>query len=82
MRRQSHAAQIGHDDRVIADQDGRERRPHVASVAKAMQQQNGGAFAADAHMKCGGFRADVGGAKARRERLDVGVRRNDGREQA
>jgi hypothetical protein len=48
MGRQAHAAQVGNDDGVIADQRVRERHPHVAGVAEAVEKQDGRSFAANA----------------------------------
>ena len=48
MRREAHAAQVGDDDGVILDQPRGERRPHVAGVAEAVEQQDGRPMAADA----------------------------------
>jgi hypothetical protein len=40
MRRQAHAAQIGHDNGVILAQSGRDWSPHIAGVAEAVQQHH------------------------------------------
>ena len=42
IARQAHAAQVRHDHRVVARQVGRQRRPHVAGLAIAVQQHDGG----------------------------------------
>ena len=38
MGRQAHASQVGNDDCVIFNEDFRERHPHIASVAEAMEK--------------------------------------------
>ena len=45
------AAQIGHDNRMVPREVGRERRPHVARVTEPVQQHNGRPLAADADVK-------------------------------
>jgi hypothetical protein len=48
---EAHAAQVGHDDRVVAGQIFGQRAPHVAGLAIAVQQQHGRAGAAGADMQ-------------------------------
>ena len=50
LRRQAEAAQVGNDDRVVAHQIGRHRRPHVAGLAIAVQQHDRRPLAADANV--------------------------------
>jgi hypothetical protein len=50
MRRQTHATQIGDNNSVIVYQHPRHGRPHVAGIAKPVQQDNGRAFAAYSDM--------------------------------
>ena len=49
LGRESHAAQIGNDHRVIAYQIVGKRHPHVAGLAISMQQHDPGSRAALAH---------------------------------
>ena len=56
MGRQAHAAQVGHDHSTSADQCRRQRRPHVTSVGKAVQHDDGRSRTADA-----GVDRDAGG---------------------
>ncbi len=68
MGRQPHAAQVRHDDRVVLDQHRHQRLPHVAGVAKAVQQQHRRALAAHAHVDGGVVDGDVADLHPRRER--------------
>ena len=47
---EAHAAQVGHDHRVVAREIAGQRRPHVAGLAIAVQQHDRRAVAADADM--------------------------------
>ena len=47
---EAHAAQVGNDDRVVLHQLGGEGRPHVAGVAKSMQQHRGGPCPTDSNV--------------------------------
>ena len=47
---EAHAAQVRHDHGVVARQVGRQRRPHVAGLAIAVQQDYRRPGAAEAHM--------------------------------
>ena len=40
MRRETHSAQVWHDDRMILDQHRGNRRPHIAAVAESMQHHD------------------------------------------
>src|SRR5215470_9063012 len=48
MGRQAHTSQVGYDDCVIFNEGFRERHPHIASVAEAMEKYDGGPLAAKA----------------------------------
>ncbi len=72
MRRQAHAAQIGHDDRMVLDQHLGQRFPHIAAIAKAMQQHDRRALAADADMQGSTIRGDFFGMETGGKRLDLG----------
>ena len=62
-----HAAQVGNDHRVIARQVFGKRHPHVAGLAIAVQQNDRGSRAADAHIELSAVRRDL----PRAERLGV-----------
>jgi len=62
---QAHAPQVRRDDRVIAHQFRRERRPHVARIAIAVQQHDRRAGAADPDMDRRAVGADFFGTKSR-----------------
>jgi hypothetical protein len=47
MRRQAHTEQVGDDDGVVFHQNLSERNPHVAGVAKPVQQQDRRAMTTD-----------------------------------
>ena len=61
-------AQVRHDDGVIARKIGRHRRPHVAGLAIAVQQDDSRPAAAGAHMDRGAVGRDVLRAEPRRKR--------------
>ena len=67
MRRETHAAEIGNDHRMIASERRRDRRPHVAGVAKAVQKDDGGPVAAGAEVDRRAVRRDVLQAKVCRK---------------
>ena len=71
MRRKPHAAKIRRDDRVILHEHRGERRPHVAGIAEAVQQEDGRTLAADAHVQRRAVGRDLFGAEAIGKRLDV-----------
>ena len=48
---QAHAAQVRHDDEVVTREIGRERCPHVAGLAIAVQEHDSGAGAAHADVE-------------------------------
>ena len=50
-RREAHAAQVGNDDGVIANELRRQRRPHVAGVAETMQHDDCRPLPADPDMQ-------------------------------
>jgi hypothetical protein len=79
-RREPHAAQIGHDHRVIARKVRRQRRPHVAGFTIAMQQNDSRPAPADTHMQRGGVGGDILNLAGRRERQDPGVSRSGGQQ--
>ncbi|MCY1170511.1 hypothetical protein D9M73_105860 [compost metagenome] len=58
-RGQAHAAQVGHDHRVIAGEIGGERHPHVAGVAIAVQQHDRRSRTTNADMQGGAVGRDV-----------------------
>ena len=58
-RRKAEPAQVGNDDPVVPGQFGRERSPHVARLAVAVQQHDGRPMAADAHMERGAVGGDL-----------------------
>ena len=62
----AHAAQVGDDDAVRRGQFRRERRPHVAGLAIAVQQQHGGPVAAGPHMQGGAVGGNAAGLRNRR----------------
>jgi hypothetical protein len=57
------STEVGHHDGMIASKVDRQGRPHVARLAIAMQQDDGRAASADAHMEGGA----VGGYVLRAE---------------
>ena len=69
MRREAHAAKIGHDDRVILDQPSGERRPHVPAVAEPVEQQDRRALAPHTHVDDRSRDRDFLGVERRRKRL-------------
>ena len=71
MGRQPHAAQVGHDHGVILGQQGGERRPHVARVAKAVQQHNRRSLSADPYIETGAVGLHCLRVKARGKGLDA-----------
>ena len=71
MGRQPHAAQVGHDHGVILYQYGGERRPHVARIAKAMQQHDRRPLSADSYVETGAVGLHHLRVKARGEGLDA-----------
>ena len=70
MRREAHAAKVRNDDRVGSRQHCRSRRPHVAGIAEAVQHNDRGTTATDAHMDRRAVGLDLLGPEARRKRLD------------
>src|SRR6185437_9785399 len=70
MGRQTHAAQVRRHHGVIPHQPHRQRLPHVAGIAEAVQHQDRGALAADAHVDRRIRGLDVGNREARGKRLD------------
>ena len=56
---EAHAAQVRHDDGVVARKIGGHRRPHVARLAIAVQQHDGRALPAEAHMDRGAVGCDL-----------------------
>ena len=79
-RREADAAQVRDDDDVPGCQFGRERRPHVAGLAIAVEQQDGRPLAPDAHMKGRAVGRDLLRAEAGRERRHLrsgGERKQD-----
>ena len=81
LRREAHAAKVGHDHRVIRDKLGGQRRPHVAGLAEAVQQHDCRAIAADPHVKRRAVGGDLLGVKGGRERHDWGGRLATAREE-
>ncbi len=75
-----HAAQVRRDHRVVAHEIGRQRRPHVAGVAIAMDQHHGRACAANADMQDGPVGRDVLSVEAGRKVEGLGQRRRCGEE--
>src|SRR5262249_43852835 len=71
-RRQSKSSEVRHDHGVIAYQLRGKRRPHVAGLAIAVQQDDRGARAADAHIDLRSIGEDVHSSEARRVRLHCG----------
>src|SRR4029077_15411374 len=60
----AHAAQVWDDDRVVLCKLRRQGRPHISSVGKAMQHDDGWPRATETHMDgCAGL--DVLGAEVR-----------------
>lgn len=53
MAREAHAAQVGDDHRVVGHEHFSERLPHVSGVAKSVEQQDGRAGSARAHVLLG-----------------------------
>src|SRR5215472_17061544 len=49
-RRQSHPAQVRHDDEMIAYEVGGKRRPHITGFAEAVQQNDSRTGATDTHI--------------------------------
>src|SRR5258708_8935962 len=70
MGGQAHAAEIRHDDRVVLDEHLRQRRPHVARVAEAVQQDDRRPLPSDANMKTGAVGLHHLRAESRRKVLD------------
>ena len=71
MRGKPHAAQIRHDHGMIFHQLRRNRRPHVAGITKAVQQDHGGALSTDAYIKTRAVGLDQLRLKARRKRSNT-----------
>ena len=67
----AHPTKIRHDHRVIAFKPFRERHPHVASLAIAMEQDYGRSFPADAHVNRRTICGDTLDLKVGRKRLDA-----------
>ena len=74
IRRIAHPAQVRHDNRVIPDQHLGERCPHVAGVAKAVQQDDGRSFPAGTHIDRGAVGLDLLGPHFGRKFFDPCVR--------
>ena len=70
MRREAHPAQIRDDYRVVLGQPRGQRRPHVAGVAEAVEQDHRRPRAADANVNRDVPDRNVLNAKARREWLN------------
>ena len=70
--REAHAAQVGCDHGVIWGELGCERRPHVAGLAIAVQQQDRRPLAADAHVEGRAVGRDLLGPEARRVGFNQG----------
>ncbi len=79
-RRQAHAAQVGHDDAMVLRQCARQRRPHVARIAEAVQQHDRRAVATDAHVQARAVDLDLLRAEVCGERLGLCMRRQCRRE--
>jgi hypothetical protein len=79
MRRQSHAAKIGNDDGEVRHQRLRERHPHVAGVAEAVNQDDGGTVPAQADMNRRTVGLDVLGGESGGKRPGVGGSLGGGR---
>ncbi len=75
MRRQAHAAQVRHDHGVVTRQPGGQRRPHVARLAIAVQQDHRRPMAADSDMDLGAVGRDRLCLERRRVRRDLRQRR-------
>lgn len=78
---QAEPAQIGHHHRVIPHQIGRHRRPHVAGLAIAVQQDDRRALPTDADMDGGAVGGDLlrlEGARKVRNLRDRGGREGEG----
>ena len=59
VRGESHAAKIGHDDRILVRKPSGERRPHVAGVAEPVEQDQRGSTAANPSVNDGSIDNDV-----------------------
>ncbi len=70
-RRETHAAQIRHDDGVIAREIRRQRRPHIAGIGKAMEQDDRRSMTANPYMQDGLVGGNFLNAKFRRKRLHL-----------
>ncbi len=64
VRRETHAAQVGHHDGVVVPERCRQRPPHVTGVAKAVQHHDRRPLAANANMDCRALRLDLFGVEA------------------
>src|SRR3989449_10985401 len=69
---EAHAAQIWHDDGVVARQPGGERRPYVARLSVAVEQHDCRPLPADAHEDLCTAGRDRSGLEVGRERGDLG----------
>ncbi len=73
MRREAHAAQVGNDDGMIPNEIARQRRPHVAGVAEAVQHDDCRPLAANPNVQRRVARCNLHLAKSRREWRDRGA---------
>jgi hypothetical protein len=84
-RRARHPAQVGSDNGVATGEVRRQRSPHVARLAIAVQEDHRGALAADPDMDDRALRLDLPGAEVRGKRLNLrrgGQRQRQGRDSA
>lgn len=72
--REAHAAQIRHDYRVIVHEVSAKLCPHVAGIAKAVDQDDGRPLTADAHVNLRAVGRDGFGFEGGRELFDLGAR--------
>ena len=76
MSREPHAAQVGHNHHMIGHQPGRDRRPHVAGIAEAVQQDNRRPLTTDTNIELSAIGLDGLGLERGWKRLDGGGRNN------
>jgi hypothetical protein len=67
MRRQTHALQVGGDDRMVFRQQRSERRPHIAGIAESVQHHHGRPLPAGARVDRRAVRRDLPGLKGWRK---------------
>jgi len=73
MRGEAHAAQVRNDNRMIADKNGGQRRPHIAGVAETVQHDHRRTLPADANMQRDVTGWDFRNVKGRRQRFNARI---------